>query len=237
MAINLDTTLLNENATELLSLLNDKNYKDSIKLINKEIRYLNDQIKRVKKTQEKEIYTNAITNYLYDREIKTRIEDIKELKAVKELVYKAQKNPRAVRLNSSIQSFSYLSNKNNVRRANIKKARTIKRAMTETKKDIIDIFYLRGFQKNKTFTSFNSILPEVNKLLKKYIGKDFTNSLKELLGDVSPYNMSNEVADKVYSLGSELINDVFSAKDNVMSEEEIEELDELINYLSIIVRK
>lgn len=234
MAINLDTSLLNDNSTELLNLLNDKNYKDSIKLINKEIRYLNDQIKRVKKTEEKETYKNEITSYLYNREIQSRIEDISEIKKIKELVYKAKKNPKAVRLNSSIQRFSYLSNKNNVRRANIKKSKTIKNYLTETKKDVVDIFYLRGFKKNKTFTSFNSILPEVNKLLKKCIGKDFTNSLKELLKDVSPYNMSNEVADKVYSLGCELINDTLSAKDNTMSEEEI---DQLINYMSMIVRK
>ncbi|MBR3199505.1 MAG: hypothetical protein IKG27_05780 [Bacilli bacterium] len=237
MAINLDTSLLNENATELLNLLNDKNYKDSIKLINKEIRYLNDQIKRVKKTEEKETYQNEITKYLYNREIQTRLEDIAELKAVKELVFKARKNPKAVRLNSSIKRFSYLSNKNNVRRANIKKTRTIKRAIAETKKDVVDIFYLRGFQKNKTFTAFNSILPEVNQLLRKYIGKDFTNSLKELLEDASPYNMTNEVADKVYSLGSEFINSVFNAKNDAMSEKGIEEIDKLINYLSLIVRK
>lgn len=237
MSINLDSALLNENATELLTLLNDKNYKDSIKLINKEIRYLNDQVKRVKKTEEKETYKNAITNYLYDREIKTRTEDIVELKAVKELVFKARKNPKAVRLNSAIQRFSNLANKNNVRRANIKKSRTIKRALAESKKDIVEIFYLRGFQKNETFTAFNSILPEVNQLLRKYIGKDFTNSLKELLLDVSPYNMTNEVADRVYSLGSEFINFVFNTKNDAMSEEEIKEIDQLINYLSMIVRK
>lgn len=231
MAINIDNDLLTEQSRELLSLLDDKNYKDSIKLINKEIRYLRNQIKRLDNTLDKLPEKNTLIEYTYDRQKRQRQQDLQLLGEIKETVKKARRDPSHVRLNSSILRFSAISLKNTARRAETKKYRTLKKVVEQKYISAVEIFYIRGFLEKSEYSDVD--IDRLNFLLKKYIGNDFTNSLKSLLPSVNPDSMSNEVADRVHSLSYEFISKM---KNNAPeSEQEVREITEAMVYLEKMI--
>lgn len=231
MAINIDNDLLTEQSRELLSLLDDKNYKDSIKLINKEIRYLRNQIKRLDTTLEKIPEKNTLIEYTYDRQKKQRQQDLQLLDDIKETVKKARRDPSHVRLNSSILRFSAVSLKNTTRRTETKKYRTLKKIVEQKYTDTVDIFYINGFLNNSDYAGVD--VDRLNFLLEKYIGVNFTNSLKSLLPSVNPKDMSGDVGENVHKLSYEYIAELKTKSPE--NAQEVKEITEAMAYLEKMI--
>lgn len=228
MAINIDDSLLNTSTKELISLLNDKDYSNSSKLINKEIRYLRDQNRRLTKSLENEKVVNELIEYTYNRQIQQRVNDVEQLKEIRDLVHRAKKDPRHVRLTSGILNFGAISLRNQARKQTTKQARTLRGVVSQRFSDTIEIFFERGYLKNYNYRKINK--PRMNHLLNKYLGVDFNTSLKTLLPSVKPDSMSNDVSDKIHDLAYEYI-----AKTKLIqpvNDIQINELIELTKYLS-----
>lgn len=228
MAINIDDSLLNKSTKELISLLNDKDYSNSLKIINKEIRYLRDQNRRLSKSLENEKEVNDLIEYTYDRQMQQRSNDIEQLKEIRQLVKRAKKDPRHVRLTSGILRFGSISLRNQARRKITKEARTLRGVVSQRFSDTVEVFFDRGYLKNYNYRKINK--PRLNHLLNKYLGVDFDTSLKTLLPAVKPDSMSNDVSDKIHDLAYEYI-----AKTKLIqpvNDTQISELIELTKYLS-----
>lgn len=231
MAINIDNDLLTEQSRELLSLLDDKNYKDSIKLINKEIRYLRNQIKRLDTTLEKLPEKNTLIEYTYDQQKRQRQQDLQLLNEIKETVKKARRDPSHVRLNSSILRFSAISLKNETRRTETKKYRTLKKITEQKYTDTVDIFYINGFLNNSDYAGVD--VDRLNFLLEKYIGANFTNSLKSLMPSVNPKDMSGDVGENVHKLSYEYIAKLKTKQPE--TNQEVKEITEAMTYLEKMI--
>lgn len=228
MAINVDTSLFNARTKDLLSSLNNKDYSNSLKLINKEIRYLRDQNRRLSNSLDNEKEVNDLIEYTYDRQMQQRTNDIKELQKIRDLVHRAKKDPRHVRLTSGILNFGAISLRNQARRQTTKQARTLRGVVTQKFSDTIEVFFTWGYLKNYNYKKINK--PRMNHLLNKYLGVDFDTSLKNLLPTVKPDSMSNDVSDKIHDLAYEYI-----AKTKLIqpvNDTQINELIELTKYLS-----
>lgn len=236
MAINIDADLLNDTSKELLSLLNDKDYKASVRLINKEIRYLNDQIKRNEKLKKSidNIDNDIILSYSFDRDKKALKKELKILKDFRDLVHKAEKKPKAVRLNAGIQRFNIVSQKSEVRKANIKKSRSTKKYHSQKTLEYIEVFYTRGYLENPKFQYFVLMEEELNQFLEKYFGKNFSEELKKKLKNVSPYNMTNGVEEELSVLGYHFISKIDEIE--IKTEEQEKEVEMARFILSKILK-
>lgn len=230
MAINIDKDLLNQTTNELLDLLNDKEYKESIKMVNKEIRYIRDQLRR----NEKMSSDTVINDYIIQKENKKLKDSLKELNEFKNLIRKAEKNPKYVRLNKKLQKFNEISQKNNIRKANIKYYRSTKKYYSNLSKEAIEIFYIRGFIENENFIESVSNIPLINDFFIKYFGETFANKIKESFQNVAPDRMSNDTAYFVSKLSAEYIDKI---KNIDVSNEDVETAVKvqkaLMNLLSI----
>lgn len=231
MAINIDNDLLTEQSRELLSLLDNKKYAESNKIINKEIRYLRNQIKRLDNTLNKLPERNTLIEYTYERQKRQRQQDLELLYGVRDTVKKARRDPSHVRLNSSILRFSAISLKNTTRRAETKKYRTLKKITEQKYVDTVDIFYINGFLNNSDYAGVD--VDRLNFLLEKYIGANFTNSLKSLLPNVNPKNMSGDVGENVHKLSYEYISKLKTKQPE--SEQEVREITEAMVYLEKMI--
>ena len=218
MAINLGGIELTEEVSQMLDMLNSKDYAGALKLIQKEQNRIYKENYRIKKS----LGNEEIEKYILEKETSRNKEELKTLSEFRKLVKKAQKKPAAVRLNSKIIEFNIIQKKRITRGINIKESGSRKIYYSNYAKEVIEIFLTRGFLKHPAFLDKIGYLPGLESVIYKYFGEDFKERLRDSLQTVKPTSMSGDVADKVFSLSEEYIKRI--KKIEPKNDEEVKEL-------------